>query len=363
MGAAPWSVYHHGVFPCQPVEALPELHGSQIVPLIFSLYFFSSALSLPEEFRASYRRQSYGLVGAHSAVKTCHWQRRSLNTGGSEGCYKNRFYGIPTHRCLQMTPSLGHCTQSCVFCWRATPETLGVSWDQTQPIQIPEDPETIIDGFLRENSRLLSGFGGNPNVGEEMLREAKTPVHAAISLEGEPTLYPRLGELVEAFYDRGFKSIFIVTNGTRPDVLKSLDVEPTQLYVSLCAPDEETYRKTCRPTTKGLWGQVMETLEILDSFSCPTVLRQTLVPKLNMHNPEGYARLAERANATYMEPKAAMSVGAARERFGYKEMAWFEEIQQFAEELAAASSYKIVDEHGLSNIVLLSRLDKPIRLY
>ena len=320
-------------------------------------------MSLPEEFKASYRRQKYGLVGTHSAVKTCHWQRRSLNTRGAENCYKNRFYGIPTHRCLQMTPSLGHCTQSCLFCWRATPETLGVSWDQTQPIQDPEDPETIIEGCLRENRRMLSGFGGNPNVGEEMLREAKNPVHAAISLEGEPTLYPRLGELVEAFYDKGFKSIFIVTNGTRPDVLGSLGVEPTQLYVSLCAPDEETYRRTCRPTSPGLWGRVMETLELLDSFSCPTVLRHTLVPKLNMSNPDGYARLAELANATYMEPKAAMSVGAARERFGYDEMAWFKDIKKFAEDLAAASSYDIVDEHRRSNIVLLSRLEKPIKLY
>ncbi|MCK4399901.1 4-demethylwyosine synthase TYW1, partial [Candidatus Bathyarchaeota archaeon] len=134
-------------------------------------------MSLPEEFRATYRKQKYGLVGTHSAVKTCHWQRRSLNTGGAENCYKNRFYGIPTHRCLQMTPSLGHCTQSCLFCWRATPETLGVSWNQTQPIQNPEDPETIIEGCLKENRRLLSGFGGNPNVGEEMLREAKNPIH------------------------------------------------------------------------------------------------------------------------------------------------------------------------------------------
>ena len=107
----------------------------------------------------------------------------------------------------------------------------------------------------------------------------------------------------------------------------------------------------------------METLELLDSFSCPTVLRHTLVPKLNMVKPEGYARLAELSNATYMEPKAAMSVGAARERFGYGEMAWFEDIQRFAEELAHASSYEIIDEHRWSSIVLLSRHEKPIRLY
>jgi wyosine [tRNA(Phe)-imidazoG37] synthetase (radical SAM superfamily) len=82
-----------------------------------------------------------------------------------------------------------------------------------------------------------------------------------------------------------------------------------------------------------------------------------------MHNAEGYGKLAELGNATYMEPKAAMSVGGARARFSYKEMAWFHEIEAFAEEIAAESSYDVVDEHEPSNIVLLSRLANPIRLY
>jgi len=107
----------------------------------------------------------------------------------------------------------------------------------------------------------------------------------------------------------------------------------------------------------------METLDMLQSFSCPTVLRHTLVPRLNMGNVEGYARLAERSNATYLEPKAAMSVGAARKRFGYKEMAWHSEIKSFAEELSERSGYKILDEQPVSSVVLLGRIEKPIKLY
>jgi len=320
-------------------------------------------MSLPDELRALYTKQKYGLVGSHSAVKTCHWQSRSLNTRGEENCYKHRFYGIPTHRCMQMTPSMGHCTQSCLFCWRATPETLGVGWEQTQPITTPEDPDSIIDGCIEAHRKQMSGFGGNPNVDREMWKEARDPIHAAISLEGEPTLYPRIGELVEGYKSRGFKSVFIVTNGTTPEVLSELSSEPSQLYISLCAPDRETYERTCRPMIPNAWEKVLETLELLNSFSCPTVLRHTLVPKLNMHNAEGYGKLAEYSNATYMEPKAAMSVGGARARFSYKEMAWFHEIQGFAAELAEASSYSVIDEHEPSNIVLLSRLDKPIKLY
>jgi tRNA wybutosine-synthesizing protein 1 len=209
----------------------------------------------------------------------------------------------------------------------------------------------------------MNGFGGNPKVSKQMLGEALNPLHAAISLEGEPTLYPRLGELVEAFYGRGFKSVFIVTNGLLPEALENLNVEPTQLYVSVCAPDEETYSRTCRPLVPNAWERLMGTLDLLPSFSCPTVLRHTLVPKLNMKDPRDYAKLAIRADATYLEPKAAKSVGYARMRFGYDEMAWHEDVRAFAETLAAESGYNILDEQPLSSIVLLSRLEKPRKLY
>jgi len=321
-------------------------------------------LSVPEELRRVYRRQGYRLVGGHSAVKTCHWVRKSLNSNGREHCYKQRFYGIPCHRCLQMTPSLGHCLQSCVFCWRATPEHLGVSWEQTTLDEAEiDDPETIVEGSIEAHRQAMTGFGGNPNVSEKMLEEANNPIHAAISLEGEPTLYPRLGELVETFYRKGYKSVFIVTNGLRPDVLSELEEEPSQLYVSACAPDQETYRRTCRPLVHDGWERLMKTLELLQSFSCPTVLRHTLVPKLNMVNPAGYAKLAEISDATYLEPKAAMSVGYARNRFSYEEMAWHDDIRSFAETLADETGYNIVDEQPASSIVLLSRLEKPIKLY
>ncbi|KYH39006.1 MAG: wyosine biosynthesis protein TYW1 [Candidatus Bathyarchaeota archaeon B23] len=320
-------------------------------------------MPLPEELRRVYARQGYHFVGRHSAVKTCHWVRKSLTTGGVEHCYKQHFYGVPSHRCLQMTPSLGRCLQSCLYCWRAKPEDIGVAWDQMHlPREEADDPDLIVESSIEAHRRAISGFGGNPKVPRELYLEAREPIHAAISLEGEPTLYPRLGELVEAYFNHGFKTVFIVTNGLRPDVIADLDPEPSQLYVSVSAPDEETYRRTCRPLVGGGWRRLMETLELLNSLSCPTVLRHTLLPKYNMHSPEGYARLAELSNATYIEPKAAMSVGYARLRFGYEEMAWHSDIRRFAEALAEASGYRIVDEHPPSSVVLLSQLEKPIRL-
>jgi tRNA wybutosine-synthesizing protein 1 len=44
-------------------------------------------------------------------------------------------------------------------------------------------------------------------------------------------------------------------------------------------------------------------------------------------------------------------------------MAWHSEIRSFAEELSRMSGYKILDEQPTSSIVLLSRMEKPIKLY
>ncbi|WP_292477611.1 hypothetical protein [Methanothrix sp.] len=49
-------------------------------------------------------RQGYHLVGS-GAVKPCLWLNRSLR--GGDQCYKHHFYGIASHRCVQMTPHTG----------------------------------------------------------------------------------------------------------------------------------------------------------------------------------------------------------------------------------------------------------------
>jgi tRNA wybutosine-synthesizing protein 1 len=319
--------------------------------------------TVPEELKQLYTKQKYRIVGNHSAVKTCMWLGKALRTQGTEHCYKQRFYGVPSHRCLQMTPSLGHCTQSCVFCWRTTPEVIGVGWNQTESISKADEPDLIVENCIQQHRSLVYGFGGNQQVTEKFLKESLNPIHAAISLEGEPTLYPRLSDLISSFYTHGFKTVFLVSNGTSPEALTKLGVEPSQLYISLCAPNEATYKKTCQPMIPDAWEKIIESLEALNSFSCPTVLRHTLVPKLNMVNVEEYAKLALKANPTYLEPKAAMSVGAARKRFSYQEMARHSEIKNFATELSKASGYNIVDEQWQSSIVLLSKLKKPKMLY
>jgi tRNA wybutosine-synthesizing protein 1 len=303
-------------------------------------------------------RQKYHLVGEHSAVKRCRWLYNSIVQGRT--CYKQKFYGIKSHRCLQMTPSVYHCTLRCIFCWRAQSGDHGIRWDETR-MPTWDDPETIIDGCIREQKRILTGYKATPNADQNKRLEALIPKHAAISLTGEPTLYPHLDGLIKAFHKRGFTT-FLVSNGTVPEALSNLREEPTQLYISVSAFDKNAFSKICRPHSKDSWKKLNETLELLPSFKCPTVIRFTLARHLNLEYPKLFAKLIKKADPTYLEPKAYMHVGFSRLRMEYSNMPTHREIRNFAVQMSKETGYNILDEAEDSRVVLLSRLEKAIKL-
>jgi tRNA wybutosine-synthesizing protein 1 len=312
---------------------------------------------IPENVKKILLKQKYHIVGRHSAVKTCRWLRKSLV--GDTVCYKSKFYGIQTHRCLQMTCALNFCTQQCLYCWRY----YDTSTDRTTMTEVEvDDPQEIIQGALIEQKRLLSGY--NPKAHNKVdpmkYNEALSPKHVAISLSGEPTLYPRIGELIEEFH-RMDCTTFLVTNGTVPERLSEI-TEPTQLYVSVSAPTEEIYRRLCRPQIPDGWQKLNETLELLHSFSCPTVLRLTLVKQHNLEYVEDYAKLITKTESVYIEPKAYMWVGHSRDRLALTHMPTHEEIRAFAEKLSQLTGYRILDESKPSRVVLLSKRDAPLKL-
>jgi len=305
------------------------------------------------------KTQKYHLIGGHSAVKRCRWLYETLVH--DRPCYKQKFYGIKSHQCIQMTPALHYCTMHCLFCWRVQSGDIpSLKWKETRASKWDE-PEEIVDASVKAQLKILTGYRGNPKTNREKLRGSLKPRHVAISLAGEPTLYPQLSELIRGFHRRGFTT-FLVSNGTVPEALTKLSQEPTQLYISLCAYDEQSFLKTCRPQIPRAWEKLNETLASLPSFRCPTVLRLTLARHLNLTHPEKYARLMETANPTYVEPKAYMHVGFSRLRLGFENMPSHMEIRDFAEELAKETGYNVLDEALDSRVVLLSRLEKAIRL-
>ncbi|MFH0897387.1 MAG: 4-demethylwyosine synthase TYW1, partial [Candidatus Bathyarchaeota archaeon] len=110
------------------------------------------------------------------------------------------------------------------------------------------------------------------------------------------------------------------------------------------------------------WEKMNKSLGILSSLICPTAIRLTLARNVNFKTPEKYAKIINQANPTYVEVKSYMFVGMSRLRLRFESMLTHREIKSFAKNLSDLSGYKILDESPQSRVVLLSRLEKAIRL-
>ncbi len=134
--------------------------------------------------------------------------------------------------------------------------------------------------------------------------EAMNPNHAAISLDGEPFLYPKLGGLVSEFRNRSMTS-FIVTNGTLPERIESLNSLPSQLYITLPAPNKDVYKKVCRPMIKNGWEKIKKSLSLVESLTCRTLVRLTAVKNLNISEKfiKDYVKIIEDVNPNFFEIK------------------------------------------------------------
>ena len=156
-----------------------------------------------------------------------------------------------------------------------------------------EEIELLINRVLTTPNEIMSAHN-----------EALYPNHAAISLDGEPLLFPKISDLVYEFRKKNMTT-FIVTNGTLPDKISKMDSLPSQLYLTLPAPNEELYKKVCRPMIKNGWNKIQESLELLNSLSTRTLVRLTAVKDLNLRRKfiDDYIRIIKKANPNFFEIK------------------------------------------------------------
>lgn len=326
-------------------------------------------ISLSERQVAVLRRKHYGVVGRHSAVQICRWTKKSILGEGT--CYKERFYGVHAHKCAQLSPLALWCNMNCIYCWRP------MEWMRNYDIGYDEveDPDTIIRGVIEERRRLLIGFLGNPKASKERVMDALTPDHYAISLSGEPTMYPRLAEMIRLLKDKyRARTVFLVSNGQVPEALTRLVEErslPTQLYISISASNREMCVRIQRPVLKDFWERILTSLRIMREMEGRTrrVIRLTVIKGYNMDErfmPE-FAKLIELANPDFVEVKAYMHLGLSTRRLSRGNMPRHEEVRAYSEKLVRKHlrGFKVEDEQPESRIVLLKNKDAkvPTRIY
>lgn len=305
-------------------------------------------------YRKLLEKQGYKFIGEHSACKTCHYTASAI--AGKGTCYKDRFYGIQSHRCVQMTVAANFCNLDCVFCWRKR---------NNSPFGKVDDPVELVDKAVRAQIKALSGFGGNPLADRQKFVESKQPLHFAISLNGENTAYPKLGEFIGELNRRGYTS-FLVTNGQLPEVLAKIPL-PTQLYISVSAPNEELFSSVDKPMYKDGWQRLLKSLDLLNRFreegKTRTVIRLTLIKGLTMlpEYAEQFAEIIRRGNPMFLECKSYMWVGTSREKLEKDNMASHEDIREFAAAVGMKCGYEVIDEQEESRVVLMMQKDGPER--
>ncbi|MCL4389398.1 4-demethylwyosine synthase TYW1 [Candidatus Marsarchaeota archaeon] len=317
---------------------------------------------MPVALKEKMEKQGYHFVGKHSAVKMCEYTANGVK--GKTLCYKYTFYGIKSWQCIQGTPAIG-CDLGCAFCWRLIPEEHGFKWNELNAVDKWDNHEFIVENMIKEQRRIVSGYKSIADNDIKMRRwvEANMPKHVALSLTGEPLFYPKMSALLAEFHKRGI-STFLVHNGTLPEALEKLNPLPTQLYVSLQAPDETTYEKVVRSKIPNSWNRFLLALQTMKGLKTRTVLRMTLVKGLNMCNLEGYASLIKLAMPNYVEVKGFSFVGGAREEqrgLQMSSMPYHEEIKEFAKGLALLTGYIVTAEHSPSRVVLLCRDEESKR--
>ncbi len=307
---------------------------------------------LPEKTIKLLKKQQYALFG-HSAVKICHYTKSSIIS--NKTCYKQKFYGIQSHRCIQMSPASSFCDQKCTYCWRPTHTFIPQIQDVHGNTDVELDaPEEIAGESIRAQTKQLSGIGGRKEFNKVKFEQSKEPRHVAISLTGEPTLYPKLPELIQEYHKKGI-STFVVSNALHPEVLEKLIASPpTQLYLSIDTARPEVHYSLNKPQLKDSWERLNRSIELLPKIPTRRVIRITGVKGKNLSDAQAFAELIKKGSPDFVEIKAYMHVGFSQFRLPKEAMPTMEEIEAFADEVNKHLGYtkRAMDKDSL--VVLLA---------
>jgi tRNA wybutosine-synthesizing protein 1 len=264
---------------------------------------------------------------------------------------------------MEFSPAGMYCENRCVYCWRPMEFYDAM---KMEPEQVAE-PEQILRKLMGERKKLIDGFYGDSRNDNQRLDESLLPTHYAISLSGEPTMYPKLPELIKYLKSlEATKSIFLVTNGQEPDMIQKLqdeDALPTQLYLSTNAADYESFIKINKPKYDDSWERWNRTLDMLKDLDTRTVLRITLIRNYNDQKEmiPAFADMFRKASPHFIEIKSYMHIGRSTNRLEHENMLEMSEVKKFSEEIAKQSKiFSIMDESLVSRISILQNNERFI---
>lgn len=298
--------------------------------------------------RKALLKEGYKIIGTHSAVKLCRWTKHQLR--GRGGCYKHTFYGITSYQCMETTPSLA-CANKCVFCWRHHKNPVGRVWRWKT-----DEAAVLVNGSIERHQNMIKELKGLPGLIQTRWEEAFTVRHCALSLVGEPIMYPHINEFCRELHKRHISS-FLVTNAQFPEKIAAL--EPiTQLYVSVDAATKESLQAVDRPLFKDFWERFLACLEELKRKGQRTVYRMTLVKSYNMDELDNYAELINIGQPDFIEVKAVTYCGKSDgSDLTMRNVPWHDEVRDFCAALCerVSGSYGLATEHAHSTCVLLAK--------
>ena len=141
---------------------------------------------------------------------------------------------------------------------------------------------TYLHTYIHTYILLHAPPAGVPGVQPERLAEGLKPQHCALSLVGEPIMYPEINTLVQLLHRKGI-STFLVTNAQFPDAIRCVCA---CVRACMCVFDGAVGTVVLTPPYENCLD-VSEFLIGLDLHACsnpPAVVYRSLGAYANVHN-------------------------------------------------------------------------------
>lgn len=218
-----------------------------------------------------------------------------------------------------------------------------------------DPPEYLLEQSISKHQKMIKQMRGVPGVKPERFKEAFTVKHCALSLVGEPIMYPHINEYVKLLHDKEISS-FLVTNAQFPDRIKQM-TPVTQLYVSIDAATKDTLKAVDRPLFSDFWERFIGSLQAMKDKRTRTVYRLTLVKSFNMEELLAYKKLVELGQPTLIEVKGVTFCGEQNaSNLTMQNVPFHHEVRKFCEALCevVGEDYGLACEHAHSCCILIA---------